>query len=91
MKASHLFFEKKRCGQKNLRRGLCCVHSPLSLLKFLFFRRFFSLSKEKKRQNNHNCLKIYAFTLSSFEYFQAPSSAVLEKGTITWKSMWVPS
>ena len=26
------------------------MYVPLSLLKFLFFRRFFSLSKEKKRQ-----------------------------------------
>ena len=39
----------------------------------------------------YSCLRIYAFTLSSLLYFQAPSSAVFAKGTITWKSMWVPS
>ena len=31
----------------------------------------------------YNCLKMYSFTLSSLLYFQAPSSAVFEKGTIT--------
>ena len=63
--------------------SIACAVLPILFFKFLFFRRFFSFSKEKKRQKYYNCFKIYAFTFSSLLYFHAPSSAVFEKGTIT--------
>ena len=37
--------DKGKLKQKASQRGLCSVHSPLFLLAFLFFRRFFSLPK----------------------------------------------
>jgi hypothetical protein len=40
--------------QRTLRRGMAFRTKGIPLLKFLFFRRFFSLDKEKKRQKKNS-------------------------------------
>ena len=47
-------FLKEKLPKRTLRRerGMCTY--PLSLLKLFFFRRFFSLDKEKTRRKKRN-------------------------------------